>query len=172
MTDCFWGDALVVLSGLFWSAVVQFGAPLTIHTLLTGCVFECDLAHRRSVAALCMLYKIGCNPMKPLYLTLPVSYVPVRVTRDVVIAHRCTYAPSCCRTLQYRMTFFPLSVSLWNDLGDRVFDEGAGGFQEKGQCLFITLAARFIFVSYCFPFFLFHSTGWYCGAGVFGLVGC
>ena len=27
---------------------------------LTGAVFECDIAHRRSLAALCMLYKIRC----------------------------------------------------------------------------------------------------------------
>ena len=33
---------------------------------LTGSVFECDIAHRRSVAVLCMLYKIRCNPMHPL----------------------------------------------------------------------------------------------------------
>ena len=53
---------------------------------LTGGVFECDLAHRRSVAVLCMLYKIRCNPMHPLYGALPVPYVKVRVT------HRFTYA--------------------------------------------------------------------------------
>ena len=28
---------------------------------LTGGVFECDISHRRSVAVLCMLYKIRCN---------------------------------------------------------------------------------------------------------------
>ena len=33
---------------------------------------------------------------------------------------------------------------------------GTGGFQEQGQCLFIGLAARSIFVSYSFPFFFFH----------------
>ena len=33
---------------------------------LTGGVFECDSSHRRSVAVLCMLYKIGCNPVHPL----------------------------------------------------------------------------------------------------------
>ena len=44
-------------------------------------MFECDLAHRRSVAVLCMLYKIRCNPMHPLYGALRVPYVPVRVTR-------------------------------------------------------------------------------------------
>ena len=32
-------------------------------SVLTGSVFECDLAHRRSVAVLCMLYKIRCNPL-------------------------------------------------------------------------------------------------------------
>ena len=49
-------------------------------SFLTGCVFECDRAHRRSVAVLCMLYKIRCNPLHPLYGALPVPYVPVRVT--------------------------------------------------------------------------------------------
>ena len=29
---------------------------------LAGGVFECDISHRRSVAVLCMLYKIRCNP--------------------------------------------------------------------------------------------------------------
>ena len=55
---------------------------------LTGGVFECDLAHRRSVVVLCMLYKIRCNLMHPLYSALPVPYVPVRVTRGALIAHR------------------------------------------------------------------------------------
>ena len=54
-------------------------------------VFDCDLAHRRSVAVLCMLYKIRCNPMHPLCGTLPVPDVPMRVTRGAVIAHRFTY---------------------------------------------------------------------------------
>ena len=50
-------------------------------SFLTAGVFECDLAHRRPVAVLCMLYKISCNPVHPLYGALPVPYVPVRVTR-------------------------------------------------------------------------------------------
>ena len=33
---------------------------------LTGGVFDCDIAHRRSVAVLCMLYEIRCNPVHPL----------------------------------------------------------------------------------------------------------
>ena len=33
---------------------------------LTGGMFECDIAHRRSVVVLCVLYRIRCNPMYPL----------------------------------------------------------------------------------------------------------
>ena len=53
---------------------------------LTGGVFECDIAHRRSVAVLCMLYKIRCNPMHPLNGALPGPYVPMRVTRGALVA--------------------------------------------------------------------------------------
>ena len=35
---------------------------------LTGGVFKCDIAHRRSVTVLRFLYKIRCNPMHPLIL--------------------------------------------------------------------------------------------------------
>ena len=42
---------------------------------LTASVFECDIAHRRSVAVLCMLYKIRCNPMNPLNGALPAPYM-------------------------------------------------------------------------------------------------
>ena len=87
----------------------------------------CDLAHRRSVAVLCMLYKIRCSPKHHLYDALPVPHVPVRVTRG---AHRYTYAPPSCRTSQYRRTFIPLSVSLRNELSDPVFDDvGLAGFK-------------------------------------------
>ena len=115
---------LGVLSCPLWSTVLPFGARLPIHTLdywtaysvvavfFTGGVFECDLAHRRSVAVLCMLNKIRCNPMHPLYSALPVPYVLVRVTRGAVIAYLYTYAPPRCRTSQHRRTFIPLSVSI------------------------------------------------------------
>ena len=101
---------------------------------LNGGLFECDLAHRRSVAVLCMLYKIGCNPLHPLYGALPVQYVPVRVTRGAEIAQRFTYAPLRCRTSQYNRTFIPLSVSLWNDLSDPVCDGvGLAGFTSRAN---------------------------------------
>ena len=40
---------------------------------LTGGVFRRDIAYRRSVAVLCMLYTIRCNPMHPINDALPVS---------------------------------------------------------------------------------------------------
>ena len=91
-------------------------------SFLTGGVFACDLAHRQSVSVLWMLYKIRCNLIHPLYGALPLPYVPVRVSRGAVIAHRYTYAPPGCRTSQYRRTFVPFSVSLWNNLSDPMFD--------------------------------------------------
>ena len=79
-------------------------------------MFECDVAHRRSVAVLCLLYKIRCNPMHPLNGALPGPYVPVRVTRGALVAHRYTYAPLRYRTSQYSRIFIPFSVSLWNEI--------------------------------------------------------
>ena len=136
---CFRGFVLPVLEhySAVWCSAVDTHLRLLDRVVsgasfLYGGVFECDLAHRRSVAVLCMLYKIRCNPMHPLYGALPVPYVPVWVTRGAVISHRYTYAPSRCRTSQYRRTFIPLSVSLWNDLSDPVFDGvGLTGFKNR-----------------------------------------
>ena len=70
------------------------------------------------------------------------SYVPGRVTRDALVAHRYTYAPPRCRTSQYRRTFIPLSVSLWNDLADLVFDGvGPAGFKSNANAFLLAQAA-------------------------------
>ena len=107
MVDRFLGDAHGVLSCQFWSTILECGARLPIHTLkqldrvvscarfLTRGVFQCGIAHRRSVAVLCKLYEIRCNPMYPLYGDLP---VPVWATRGAQVAHRYTYAPPCSTT--------------------------------------------------------------------------
>ena len=104
----FLGDAFGFLSWPFWSTVLQCGARLPITHLklldravsgarfLTGVVFECDIAHCRFVAVLCMLYKIRSNPVHPLHCALPGPCVPVRITRGALVAHRCTYAPPLC----------------------------------------------------------------------------
>ena len=103
-------------------------------------MLDCDLAHRRSVAVLCMLYKIRCNQVHPLCGTLPVPYVPVRITRGALVAHWYTYSPPRCRTLQTVLQDFciPLAVSLWNDLDDRVFDGvGLAGFKSRANAFLL-----------------------------------
>ena len=142
---CFMGFVLPVLE--YCSAVWCSTADTHLRLLdwvvsgarfLTGGVFECDLAHRRFVAVLCMLYKIRCYPIHPLCGSLPKPHVPVRVTRGAVIAHRFTYAPPRCRTSQYHRTFIPLSVSLWNDPTDTVFDGvGLEGFKSRANAFLL-----------------------------------
>ena len=75
---CFRGFVLPVLD--YCSAVWCSAADTQLKLLdravsaaqfLTGGVFECDIAHRRSVTVLCMLYKIRCNPMHSLNDALP-----------------------------------------------------------------------------------------------------
>ena len=105
---------------------------------LVGGVLECNLAHRRSVAELCMLFKIKSNPLRHLSGALPLPYVPVHVTRGALVSHGHSFAPSNCRTSQYRRTFVPLSVSLWNDLNDPVFDGvGLADFKSKANAFLL-----------------------------------
>ena len=76
--------------------------------------------------------------MHPLGGALPVSYVPVGVTRGAVIEHRYIYPPARCRTSHYRRTFILLSVSLWNDLIDPVFDGvGLVGFKSRANAFLL-----------------------------------
>ena len=116
---CFRGFVLPVLEycSAVWCSATDTHIKL-LDQFLTGGLFNCDIAHRRSVADLCMLYKIGCDPVHPLNGALPPPYVPVRVIRGVLVEHRYTYAPPRCRISQYNTTFIPLSVFLWNDLAN------------------------------------------------------
>ena len=115
----FWSFVLPVLE--YCSAVWCSAADSHLNLLdrvvrsagfLSGGVLEFNLAHRRSIAGLCMLFKIKSNPMHPLSGALPLSYVPARATRGALVAHRHSFASPRCRTSQYRRSFVPLSVSL------------------------------------------------------------
>ena len=94
-------------------------------------------------------------------------------TRRSLVANWNTYAAPRCITSNFHKTFIPLSVSLWNDLGDPVFWRcGTGRFPEQGQCFFISLSCiiRFFYILVFFPFWssvyrLLRETG------VFGLIG-
>ena len=127
-------------------------------------MFECDIAQSRSVSIPCMLYKIRCNPVHPLNGARPGPYT--LVTRGAMVAHRFTYRTSVlvahrtsaaprCRTSQYRRTFIALSVSLWNDLANPVFD-GVG-------------LAGFFYRFFLFLLSVYRLVLW---DGVFGLIGC
>ena len=122
----FWSFVLTVLeycSAVWFSAA---GSHLKLMDrvvrsagFLAGGVLECDLAHRRSVTELCILFNIKSNSMHPLSGALSLPYVPAC---GALVAHRHSSSPPRCRTSPYRRSFVPLSVSLWNDLSDPVFD--------------------------------------------------
>ena len=142
---CCWGFVLPVLEycSAVWCSAADTHLKLVDRVVsgacfLAGGVLNCDISHRRSVAVLCMLYKIRCNPKHPLCGALPVPYVPVRVTHGALIAYRLTFVPPRCRTSQYRRTFILLSVSLWNDLVDPVFDGvGLAGFKSRSNAFLL-----------------------------------
>ena len=143
---CFRGFALRVLN--YCSAVWCSAADTHLKLLdravsgarfLTRGVFECEISHRRSVAVLCMLYKIRCNPVHLLNCSPPGPYVPARVTRGALVAHRYTYAPPRCRALKYSRTFRPFSMSLGNDLANPIFDGvGLAGFKSTANASLLT----------------------------------
>ena len=101
---CFRGFVLPVLE--YCSAVWCSAADTHLQLLdravsgarfQTGGVFECDISHR-SVAVLCMLYKIRCTQGYHLNGALPGPYVPARVTRGAI--HGCTSVHLCTASLQ------------------------------------------------------------------------
>ena len=131
----FWSFVLLVLE--YCSAVWCSAANLHLKLLdrvvksagfLAGGVIECKLAHCRSVAELCMLFKITSNPMHPL-----------SSNRGALVPHRHSFVPPRCRTSQYRRTFVPLSVSLWNNLSHPVFDGvGQVSFKSRTNAVLLT----------------------------------
>ena len=85
-----------------------------------------------------MLFKIKSNPMHPLSGALPLRNVPACATRGALVAHEYSFAPPRCRTSQYRRTFVPLSVSLWNDLSNPVFDGvGLAGLKSRANAFLL-----------------------------------
>ena len=163
------------LSCPYWSTVLQCGTRPPIHTLnnLTvffswGCVWVC-IPHRRSVAVLCMLHKSRCNPMHSLHGALPVPYVLVWVTRDALVPYEYTNAVTCCRN----SFFISFALSLWNDLGDLVFDGvGMAGLNHRAIVIYWPKQLFLFLFSTIFQFPVSLSLCWYCGAGVFGLIWC
>ena len=85
-----------------------------------------------------MLFMIKSNPMHPLNGALPLPYVLARITRGALVAHRHLCDTPRCRASQYRRSFVPISVSLWNDLSDPVFDDvGLVGFKSRANAFLL-----------------------------------
>ena len=127
-------------------------------SLLTEGVFECNIAHRRSVEVLCILHKMGCNPIYPLFCALHALYVPMWVTRGALVEYVCP--PNAYIRLlavdtrstagllfpsQYLSgTILPTLCSIvWDWLGLRA-----------GQCFFIDLSCSFSFYLLLFSIYL------------------
>ena len=89
---------------------------------------------------------------------------------DCTSVHLC--APSLQNLAVPQNFYYLVSISVERSWWPHIRWCGTGWFQEQGKCIFIGLDARFRFVFCCFPFLIFHSLGRYCGAGVFGLIGC
>ena len=101
---------------------------------------------------------------------LPGPYVPVRVTHHALVTHCYTCALPHCTTSKCR-TFMLLSVSLWNDLANPIFNGvGLAGFKSMANAFLLAYAALSLLLSSTIVFLL--SIVWYCGAWVFGLIGC
>ena len=117
---CFRGFVLPVFGVLFCSGCLAADTHIKLldravsgALFLTGGVFECDIAHRRSDAVLCMLNKIRCNPMHPLNDALPGQYVPVHVTRGCPGRTSVYLCVTSLQNLAVTQNFcFPLSVPL------------------------------------------------------------
>ena len=112
--------------------------------------------------------------MHPLNDALPGPSVPGRVTRGAKVAHRYTYTPPRCRTLQYLRTFVPSHCPSWMILltpCSLLWDWRVS----RAWPMFFYWPKLLdpYYILLFFPFDLFFlSIGWYCGAGVFGLIGC
>ena len=176
---CFRGFVLPVLE--YCSAVWYSPADTHLKLLdrvvtgasfLTGGVFKRDLAHRRSVAVLFMLYKIRCNPMRPLYDALPEPYVPVRVTCGAVSGLRTLVRlldaePRSTTGLLFTCQYF--SGTILVTPYSMVWD---WRISRAGPIPFYWPSFKIPFCLLLFSLSLLSFNGLYCGSGVLGLIGC
>ena len=102
-------------------------------SFLASGVSDCNLAYRRAVAVLYMLFKIKSNPMHPPSGTLLLPHVLGRATRGALVAHMQSFASM---SNEYHRTFVPLSVSLWYDLHNPVF-AGVGLGQSRDNAFLL-----------------------------------
>ena len=145
MQHCFRSFMLPILE---YASVVWCSAAVSHLAMLDRIVNRCSqlmndvvphcLDNRRSVAGLCMLYKIRDRVRHPLFSCLPVPFQRDRLTRRTEALHEFALEPVRHRTNQYARSFIPAFVDKWNDLDNSVFaGVGLGSFK--------TLVNRFLY---------------------------
>ena len=108
--------------------------------------------------------EIRSNPMHPLSGALPLLYVPARVTRGALVAHKHSFAPPhiaealCPSLCLFETILVTLCLMVWDWLVSRA--------EPMLSCWHNLL---FLFCLLLFYLFL-PSMGWLCGVGVFGLI--
>ena len=125
-----------------WHTTINYWS---VQSVGQGCpvpnwgVFECDIDHHRSVAVLCVPYKIWCNPMHPLNDCYMDRMCPA-----------CTLVYLCAALLQNRpvpQDFCSLlCVSLEQSCWPHIQWCRTSLFQEQGQCFFIDLSCSVLTV--------------------------
>ena len=75
-----------------------------------------DLRHRRSVASMCMFFKIINNPRHPLHSFIPPASVPARRTRYSMRLNTRSLFIERLNTSQFQRCFVPRCVEVWNFL--------------------------------------------------------
>ena len=129
-------------------------------SFLTGDMFECYIAHRRSVAVLCMLYRIRCDPIHPLYGALPVPYVPVRFHAVLWLHIGILMGLLAAQPRSIEGHLFTCECqcgTILPTLYSMVWD------WRVSRAWPIRFYWPFLVI---FPFLFYLSIGWYCGAGL------
>ena len=136
---CFRGFILPVLEycSAVWCAAADTHLKL-LDRVVSGGSFLTEVVFWvwPCTSSTCWQYNVCCTRSGVTRCTLFMVLFPCRMFRCGFHAalHRYTYAPPRCRTSQYRRTFIPFSVSLWNDLSDPVFDGvGLAGFNGRAN---------------------------------------
>ena len=128
---------------------------------ITGGVFECDIVHRRTVAVLCVLYKIMCSPMHSLNDALPLDRKSqcglhaLPWSHNGILMRRLAAVPrSTTRILLASQC--PSGTILHN----RIRWSEPGEFQEQGQCFFLSLSCYIPTIVFYYLSFFLLSVYW------------
>ena len=159
---CFPGFVLPVLEycSAVWCSAADTHLKLLARAVsgarfLTGGVFECDISHRRSVAVLDRMYQCGLHAMFWSHIGTILRRLAVEPCSTAGLLF-----PSRCPSGTILLTAYSM---VWDWRVSR-----AGPMLLYWPKLLYAHYSLLLSI----PFLFFLSIGWYCGAEVFGLIGC